>query len=122
VEGCIPGDVDASHLGPYGGTFTAAGDCAGLPFGAGDGCFEPYLRIVVTDEWHLWSAHYPRLVCYGPQLGLPAQTMDVVVVGGALPYDAVVYVAPPSSYFTSSRGPPSVPAVETWGWDWASAF
>jgi hypothetical protein len=46
------------------------------------------------------SARYPRLVYHGPDLGLPAQTLDVVVVGGPPPYDAVVYVVPPSGMFT----------------------
>jgi hypothetical protein len=46
------------------------------------------------------AARYPRLVYYGPELGLPAQTLDVVVVGGTPPYDAVVYVVPPSGIYT----------------------
>jgi hypothetical protein len=46
------------------------------------------------------TARYPRLVYYGPELGLPAQTLDVVVVGGTPPYNAVVYVVPPSGVYT----------------------
>jgi hypothetical protein len=48
------------------------------------------------------TARYPRLVYLGPDLGLPAQTLDVVVIGGVSPpYDAVVYVVPPGGVYTS---------------------
>jgi hypothetical protein len=46
------------------------------------------------------TARYPHLVYRGPALGLPAQTLDVVVVGGNPPYNATVSVVPPSLVYT----------------------
>ena len=50
------------------------------------------------------TARHPRLVYYGPDLGLPAQTLDVVVVGGS-----VVVVGGSVVVVGSSRGVPSNP-------------
>ncbi len=41
------------------------------------------------------SARYPRLVWHAPRLGQPAQVLDVVVEGGAMPYQATFYISPP---------------------------
>lgn len=43
-------DIDAALPGPHRGMFVAAGDCARLPPSASEGCFEPYLRLVVADR------------------------------------------------------------------------
>lgn len=43
------------------------------------------------------SARYGRLVHYAPALGLPAQTLDVLVTGGTPPYHAAFRITPPGT-------------------------
>jgi len=55
----------------------------------------PTLTPVPTPSAVTLSARYPRLVYRAPELGLPAQTLDVAVTGGAPPYTVTFILSPP---------------------------